>query len=152
MAGGPRILIVEARFYDDIADQMVKGAVQTLTEQGAGYKRIIVPGILEIPAVIRFAVRAMELRATDFRYAGYVVLGCAIKGGTDHYDHVCRESISGVQNLAMQYSLAMGNGILTCHKREQAIERARVDGKYNVGGRAAQACLRMIEVKRELGL
>ncbi|EKV31592.1 6,7-dimethyl-8-ribityllumazine synthase [Caenispirillum salinarum AK4] len=151
MASGPRFLIVESRFYDDISDQLVKGAVQELTAQGAGYKRIIVPGILEIPAVIRFAVRAMELRATDTRFAGYVVLGCAIKGETDHYEHVCHQAIDGVQKLALQYSLAIGNGILTCRTREQALTRARVDEK-NFGGKAAAAALRMIQVKREMGL
>lgn len=151
MASGPRFLIVESRFYDDISDQLVKGAVQELTAQGAGYKRIIVPGILEIPAVIRFAVRAMELRATDTRFAGYVVLGCAIKGETDHYEHVCHQAIDGVQKLALQYSLAVGNGILTCRNREQALTRARVDEK-NFGGKAAAAAMRMIQVKREMGL
>jgi 6,7-dimethyl-8-ribityllumazine synthase len=151
MAGGPRILIVEARFYDDISDHLVKGAVQELSEQGAGYKRIFVPGILEIPAVIRFAIRAMELRATDMRFAGYIVLGCAIKGETDHYEHVCREAIQGTQKLALDYSLAIGNGILTCQTRQQAMERARIDGR-NFGGKAAQACLRMINIKKEMGL
>ncbi|MGC2854230.1 6,7-dimethyl-8-ribityllumazine synthase [Novispirillum sp. DQ9] len=151
MAGGPRILIVEARFYEDIADHLVKGAVQELTAQGAGYKRVIVPGVLEIPAVVRFAIRAMELRATDTRFAGYIVLGCAIKGETDHYEHVCREAMGGIQKLALDYSLAVGNGILTCQTRQQALDRARVDGK-NLGGKAAKACLRMINIKRELGL
>lgn len=151
MAGGPRILIVEARFYEDIADHLVKGAVQELTAQGAGYKRVIVPGVLEIPAVVRFAIRAMELRATDTRFAGYIVLGCAIKGETDHYEHVCREAMSGIQKLALDYSLAVGNGVLTCQTRQQALDRARVDGK-NLGGKAARACLRMINIKRELGL
>lgn len=151
MAGGPRILIVEARFYEDIADHLVKGAVQELTAQGAGYKRVIVPGVLEIPAVVRFAIRAMELRATDTRFAGYIVLGCAIKGETDHYEHVCREAMGGIQKLSLDYSLAVGNGILTCQTRQQALDRARVDGK-NLGGKAAKACLRMINIKRELGL
>ena len=151
MAAGPRILIIEARFYDDIADHLVKGAVQELPAQGAGYKRVIVPGILEIPAAVRFAVRAMELRATDMRYAGYVVLGCALHGETDHYEHVCRGAMDGLQRLSLDYSLALGNGILTCHNREQAMERARVDRK-NLGGKAARACLRMIDIKRELGL
>ncbi len=151
MAGGPRILIVEARFYEDIADHLVKGAVQELTAQGAGYKRVIVPGVLELPSVVRFAIRAMELRATDTRFAGYVVLGCAIKGETDHYEHVCREAMGGIQKLALDYSLAVGNGILTCQTRQQALDRARVDGK-NLGGKAAKACLRMINIKRELGL
>lgn len=151
MAGGPRILIVEARFYDDITDDLVKGAVAELTAKGAGYKRIIVPGILEIPAVIRYAIRAMELRATEHRFAGYVVLGCAIKGLTDHYEHVSRASVDGVQNLALQYSLAVGNGIITCHDYDHAVERASPEGR-NFGGRAATACLRMIAVKHELGL
>lgn len=148
---GPRILIIEARFYDDIADHLVKGAVQELTAHGYGYKRIIVPGVLEIPAVLRFAVRSMELRATDMRFAGYVVLGCAIRGETDHYDHVAREAMTGVQRLVLDYSLAVGNGILTVNNRDQAMARARVDAK-NLGGKSAKACLRMIDIKKEMGL
>ncbi len=151
MSGGPRLLIVEARFYDAITDELVRGAVDALTRHGAGYKRVIVPGILEIPAVIRFAVRAMELRATDMRFAGYIALGCAIKGETDHYEHVCTQSMNGVQKMALQYSLAIGNGILTCPTEELAMSRARVS-EGNHGGRAAEAALRMIAVKKELGL
>lgn len=150
-AAGPRILIVEARFYDDITDNLVKGAVQELTAHGAGFKRIIVPGVLEIPAVIRFAVRAMELRATDTRFAGYIALGCVIKGESDHYEHVCNQSMRGLQDIALEYSLAVGNGILTVRNREQANARADVERK-NLGGKAAAACLRMIEIKKELGL
>jgi 6,7-dimethyl-8-ribityllumazine synthase len=146
-----RILIVESRFYEDITDGLVKGAVRELTAQGAGYKRVIVPGILEIPAAIRYAIRAMELRATDERFGGYIALGCAIKGETDHYDHVCREAIAGVQKLALDYTLALGNGILTVRNRQQAMERCAPE-KRNFGGQAARACLRMIELKRELSL
>ncbi len=151
VSAAPRVLIVEARFYDDITDHLVKGAVQELTEHGVGYKRVIVPGALEIPAVIRFAIRAMELRAIEERYAGYVVLGCVIRGETDHYDQVCRESMRGVQDLILEYSLAVGHGILTCGTREQAVERARIDQK-NLGGRAASACLSMMRIKKEIGL
>jgi len=151
MSGGTRVLIVEARFYDDITDELVRGAVEALSRHGAGYRRIIVPGILEIPAVIRYAVRAMELRATEIRFAGYVVLGCAIKGETSHYEHVCTQAMSGVQQVTLQYTLAVGNGILTCPTYELAMERAKVSGG-NHGGRAAEAALRMIAVKKELGL
>jgi len=151
MSAEPRFLIVEARFYDDITDELVRGAVEALARQGAGYKRIIVPGVLEIPAVIRFAIRSMELRATDHRFAGYIALGCAIKGETDHYDHVCTQTMNGIQDLTLQYSLAVGNGVLTCPSHELALTRARVD-KGNHGGRAADAALRMIAVKKELGL
>ncbi|HXP97173.1 MAG TPA: 6,7-dimethyl-8-ribityllumazine synthase [Telmatospirillum sp.] len=148
---GVRILIVESRFYDEITDNLVKGVVKELAAVGAGYKRLIVPGILEIPAAIRFAIRAMELRATDERYSGYIALGCAIKGETDHYEHVSREAIGGVQKLALDYTLAVGNGILTVHNRAQAMERCSPE-RRNFGGQAARACLRMIEIKRELSL
>ncbi len=151
MSEGPRLLIVEARVHDDITDELVRGAVEMLTRHGAGYKRIIVPSILEIPAVIRFAVRSMEVRATDQRFAGYVVLGCAIKGETDYYEHACTQAMSGVQQLALQFSLAIGNGILTCPNDELALARARVDDG-NFGGLAAETALRMIAVKKELGL
>jgi 6,7-dimethyl-8-ribityllumazine synthase len=151
MAGGPRILIVEARFYDDIADMLIKGAVRELTTQGAGYKRVILPGIFEVPAAIRYAIRAMELRATDERYGGYLALGCAIKGETDHYEHICRETMGALQNLALQYTLALGTGILTCRTKQQALERADPE-KGDFGGQAARACLRMIDIKRDLRL
>jgi 6,7-dimethyl-8-ribityllumazine synthase len=146
-----RVLIVESRFYEEITDNLVKGAVRELTAVGMGYKRLIVPGILEIPGAVRFAIRSMELRATDERYVGYIALGCAIKGETDHYDHVSREAMSGLQNLVLQYTLALGNGILTVHNRQHAMERAMPE-RRNFGGQAARACLRMIEIKRELSL
>ncbi|GEO82475.1 6,7-dimethyl-8-ribityllumazine synthase [Pararhodospirillum oryzae] len=151
MAGGPRILIVEARFYDDITDNLVRGAIRALEQEGAGFKRVLVPGIIEAPAVIRYAIRSIELRATDYRYAGYVVLGCAIKGETDHYENACRVAIDGLMHLTLTYSLAMGNGILTCQTYDQALERSDPD-KRDFGGQAARACLRMLKVKRELGL
>ncbi|ABC22622.1 6,7-dimethyl-8-ribityllumazine synthase [Rhodospirillum rubrum] len=149
--GGPRILIVEARFYEEITDNLVRGAVQALTAAGAGFKRIIVPGIIETPAVIRYAVRSIELRATDHRYAGYVVLGCAIKGETDHYENAARVAMDGIKDLTLQYSLAVGNGILTCRTGEQALVRSDPAGR-DFGGQAARACLRMLDVKREMGL
>jgi 6,7-dimethyl-8-ribityllumazine synthase len=93
----------------------------------------------------------MELRATDERYAGYIALGCAIRGETDHYDNICRETMGGLQRLVLEYSLAVGTGILTVHNRQQAMERC-VPERRNHGGQAARACLRMIELKRELSL
>ena len=123
MSNGVRILIVESRFYDEITDGLVKGAVRELTAVGAGFKRIVVPGILEIPAAIRFVVQAAEQRANDERYTGFIALGCAIRGETDHYQHVSHEAIRGCQDLALQYSLALGNGILTTHNKQQAMER-----------------------------
>lgn len=146
-----RVLIVESRYYDDIVDHLVQGAVAKLTNEGVGYKRVQVPGALEIPGAIRFAIRSMELRASDARYAGYIALGCVIRGQTSHYDYVCENSIGGIQKLVLEYSLASGTGILTCPNRELALERARVD-QQDKGGWAAHACLEMMKLKREMGL
>ncbi len=85
------------------------------------------------------------------RFDGYVALGCVIRGETSHYEYVCRESARKLQDLACQYALALGYGILTCDTKEQAWERARVDGR-NKGGEAARACLRMLEIKRQFHL
>src|SRR5688572_18661486 len=152
---GPHILIVEARFYEDIADELVRGAIIELEKAGATYDRIAVPGAFEIPAAINFALTAAEggTPANDEsavpRYDGYVALGCVIRGETTHYDYVCEESARGLQDLAITYMLAIGNGILTVENEEQAWERARVE-RLNKGGGAAEACLAMVALKQKL--
>jgi 6,7-dimethyl-8-ribityllumazine synthase len=151
MAERPSILIVEARFYEDIADELVHGAVSALDEGGAGHERVSVPGAFEIPVAIRMAMRSMDFFAGRRRFDGYVALGCVIRGETSHYDYVCAESARKLQDLACEHTLALGYGILTCETREQAWQRARVDGK-NRGGAAARACLAMLELKRHFHL
>ena len=147
----PHVMLVEARFYDDIADEMVRGATAVLDEAGASYERFSVPGAFEIPAAVRFAVRSMDVSDSRRRFDGYVALGCVIRGETTHYDYVCQESARGLMDLATQYSLAMGYGILTCENRDQAWVRAAVD-QGNKGAAAAQACLEMVGLKNRLGM
>ncbi len=151
MSETPHIMIVEARFYDDIADELVKGAVNELAAEGATHHRVAVPGCLEIPAAILYAVRSMDYFTARKRFDGYVALGCVIRGETTHYDIVCNESARGLQDLALRYALAIGNGILTVENREQAWARASVAQK-NKGAVAARACLDMIELKRQFRL
>ncbi len=151
MSEKPHILIVEARFYGDIADALLAGAVAELEERGAGYEKISVPGALEIPAAIRMAIRALDVVGGRRRYDGFVALGCVIRGETSHYDVVAGESARGLMDLVLQFSVAIGNGILTCENREQALVRAAVD-RVNKGGFAAKAALDVIEVKQHLGM
>ena len=151
MAEGPHVLIVEARYYEDIAEELIKGAAGVLEEAGVAYDRIAVPGVFEVPAAIRFAIRSMEVGAASQRYAGFIALGCVIRGETDHYDHICREASRALMDLSVNYSIALGFGILTCHSHEQAKVRATVEQK-NKGGEAAKACLRLMDVKRSLRL
>jgi 6,7-dimethyl-8-ribityllumazine synthase len=147
----PHILIVEARYYAHISDELLKGAVAALTEAGASHDRVEVPGAFEIPAAIRFAAEGHRLGKTTVRYDGFVALGCVIRGETTHYDYVCNESARGLQDLALQHNLAIGFGVLTVENEAQALARASVTRK-NKGGEAARACLAMVALRRRFGL
>ena len=147
----PHILVVEARFYEDIADALYAGAKGVLDEAGVTHERVEVPGAFEIPAVVRMAIKSMDFFAGRKRFDGYVALGCVIRGETSHYDYVCGESARMLQDLACRHTLALGYGILTCENKDQAWVRAAVDQK-NKGGDAAAACLAMLDVKRQFHL
>jgi 6,7-dimethyl-8-ribityllumazine synthase len=147
MTERPHIMVVEARYYEGLSEELLRGATQALETAGASFERFQVPGALEIPAAVRFAAESMGSLAQRKRFDGYVALGCVIRGETTHYDHVCEESWRGLNHLALTFQLAIGNGILTVESEEQAWERARVDRKNN-GGWAANACLAMIALKR----
>jgi len=149
MPATPHLLIVEARFYDDIADELLAGAVNALENAGATFDVVTVPGALEIPAAVAMAIYAAEDGGVD--YDGFVALGCVIRGETGHYDIVAGESARALMDLAIEECVAIGNGILTCENGEQAWARARVSDK-NKGGAAAQAALAMIAVSEKLGV
>jgi 6,7-dimethyl-8-ribityllumazine synthase len=140
-----RVLLVEARYYAHIADELMRGAVAELEKAGAGHERITVPGAFEIPAAIQFAHLSRQ------GFDGYVALGCVIRGETSHYDLICTECARGLQDLALRERLAIGFGVLTVENEAQALARARLD-KRNKGGEAVRACLAMVDLKRRFGL
>ena len=144
----PHILIVEARFYEDMADALLDGATSALKEAGATFDVVTVPGALEIPAAIAMALDGADNGVTE--YDGFVALGMVIRGETHHFDIVANESARALMDLAVSESLALGNGILTVENSDQAWVRARKsDG--DKGGFAARAALTMIELKKRLG-
>jgi 6,7-dimethyl-8-ribityllumazine synthase len=143
-------LIIDARFYPQLADELVKGATEELKRLGASWDRISVPGVLEIPAALSMALLAGE-EEEERAYAGYVLLGCVIRGETSHYDIVAKESARAVMDLAVDDGLAIGNGILTVEDEKQAWARAKVSEK-NKGGAAAAAAFEMAELRRRLGV
>lgn len=142
------LLIVEARFHDALADALLDGATSALDEAGATYDVVTVPGALEIPAVISFALDAAEEGGTD--YDGFVALGTVIRGDTYHFEIVANESSRGLMDLAVEESLAIGNGILTTENEAQAWVRAR-RSEGDKGGFAARAALTMIALREKLG-
>jgi 6,7-dimethyl-8-ribityllumazine synthase len=144
----PHVLIIEARFYDDMADALLDGAKSALAAAGATYDVVTVPGALEIPAAL-----AMALDGADnggILYDGYVALGMVIRGETYHFDIVANESSRALMDLAVSESLAIGNGILTVENDEQAWARAK-KSEGDKGGFAARAALTMIALKEKLG-
>jgi 6,7-dimethyl-8-ribityllumazine synthase len=138
------IMIVESRYYEEIAEELLRGATKALDEAGAAYECVTVPGAFEIPAMVKFAVDGAD--SID----GFVTLGCVIRGETTHYDYVCQESARALQDLAVHHSLAIGYGILTCENRGQAMARAAVD-VGDKGGFVANACLSMIDLRAKYG-
>jgi 6,7-dimethyl-8-ribityllumazine synthase len=142
------ILIVEARFYDDLADALLDGAKHALDAAGATYDIVTVPGALEIPAAIAMALDGADEGGTE--YDGFVALGMVIRGETYHFDIVANESARALMDLAVSESLALGNGILTVENDDQAWARAR-RSEGDKGGFAARAALTMIALKNKLG-
>ena len=144
---GARALIVEARFYDDIQDALLEGAVAELKAAGVNHDVITVPGALEIPAAIAIAIEAGEKNGKPFDAAS--ALGCVIRGETIHFEIVSMESSRGLMDLAVAKRFPLGNGILTVNNEEQAWARARAND-LNKGGDAARAALAMLRIKRRL--
>jgi 6,7-dimethyl-8-ribityllumazine synthase len=143
-----KILIIEGRFYDDLADELLAGAKDALEAFGAEYDVISVPGAFEIPAVISIAEEA-RVKPMGKTYDGYVALGTVIRGETTHYDYVCNESARGLMDLSIRHRLALGYGILTVENEEQAWARAR-RSEGDKGGTVAKVCLEMIAIRKSL--
>jgi 6,7-dimethyl-8-ribityllumazine synthase len=150
MTDKPHIMVVEARFYEDLSDALWEGAQRALDAAGATYERVSVPGALEIPIAMRLAHLAGEAGTLKQKFDGYVALGCVIRGETTHYDTVCNESARGLMNLGTEYGLAIGNGILTCENDEQAWVRAKAN-ELDKGGGAALAALSLVALRKKLG-
>ncbi len=145
---GARILVVEARFYEAIADALLAGAMRALNEAQASIDRISVPGSLEIPTAIAIAADAAQRRRRP--YDGVVALGCVIRGETIHFEIVSHQSARGLMELSVARGLPIGNGIITVENEAQAFARARID-EQDKGGDAARAALALIGLKRRLG-
>lgn len=142
-----RILVVEARFYENFSDDLLRGATRVLGEAGAEFDRITVPGALEIPGAIVMATEAAQRRRAP--YDGVVALGCVIQGETYHFELVSNESARGLMDLTIERQLCIGNGILTVDTEAQARARSGDDGR-NKGASAAKAALAMVALKRAL--
>jgi len=138
------VMIVRSPYYQEIADQLTRGAKIYLKENNCDFDIFDVSGALEIPLAIKYGISSAERD-----YNAYIALGCVIRGETSHYDIVAGESARGLMDLMLEHDVPIGNGILTCDTKEQAITRADTAEK-NKGRDAAQAALALFKLKREL--
>jgi 6,7-dimethyl-8-ribityllumazine synthase len=143
---GARILVVEARFYNDIADALLAGCAKALDEAKAAWDMITVPGSLEIVPAIAIAIEAAEKQKRP--YDGVVALGCVIQGETFHFDIVAMQSARALIDFSVEHGLPIGNGILTVDNEAQAWTRARLT-EGDKGGDATRAALALVEIKRK---
>ncbi|HEY8032909.1 MAG TPA: 6,7-dimethyl-8-ribityllumazine synthase [Methylocella sp.] len=147
-ARGARFLIVEARYYEDIAAMLLEGAKTALAKAGASFDLVGVPGALEIPLALAIALD--HAAASKHPFDGAVALGCIIRGETHHFEIVANESARALMRLALARKLAFGNGILTVDNEAQALSRA--DPKQgDKGGDAVRAALSLHRLKLAIG-
>jgi 6,7-dimethyl-8-ribityllumazine synthase len=144
---GARVLVVEARFYDDIADELLRGATAAIEAAQARAEVLTVGGALEIPQTLAMALDAAE--AAGQPYDAAVALGCVIRGDTFHFEIVAGESARALMDLSVARAVPLGNGIITVDTDQQAWTRARV-AELNKGGGAVDAALTVLRIKRRL--
>jgi 6,7-dimethyl-8-ribityllumazine synthase len=143
-----RLLIVESRVHETLADTLLDGARKAIEAGNADCDVITAPGAFEIPGLIAHAEEGGH-RPAGVRYDGYVALGCVVRDETYQFNVIAHETARGLMDLTIGKRLVIGNGLLNVEHIDQA--RARVMGPDGgVGGAAARACLAMIALKRRL--
>ena len=130
-----KILIISSNFYPEISENLIEGATRFLDTKNITYDILIVPGSMEIPLFL-------NKKKNDF--SGYIILGCVIKGQTDHYEVVKNVTLSKIYDFSYENNFPISNALLTVDKYSQAIERSRID-KKNLGENAAKVCLELIK-------
>ena len=131
-----KICIVASKYYKDIIDMLIDGANEAINNHKKRFKTniIYVPGVFEIPHVI-----SKNLKKFD----AFIALGCVIKGETPHFDFISKSSIDAIMKLSIESKKPIGNGILTCFNKDQAVERADKSNK-NKGKEAADAAIELL--------
>jgi 6,7-dimethyl-8-ribityllumazine synthase len=139
----PSVIIITAPYYRQVVTGMVDGARGVLDSVEADYEIVEVAGAFELPQALRIAA------GTDRPFDGFIVIGCVVKGETDHYDFICRASMDGILRVALDHKLCLGTALLTVDNLDQAL--ARSGDEHNKGAEAAIAMLKQIALLRHLG-
>ncbi len=135
--------VVVGRFYEDLAKRLLDGAMTAFERDGEHVVEVFdVPGAYELPLAASYAARSG-------RFDGVACLGAVIRGETDHYDFVCAEAARGIMRVQLDTGVPCAFGVLTVENMEQALARTG-GGKRDQGAHAAEAVLRMAELRAQL--
>jgi 6,7-dimethyl-8-ribityllumazine synthase len=137
-----RFAIAVGRFYTELAERLVAGAMRVFGEAGSPVEIHDVPGAFELPLAAKYC-------ADSGRYAGVACLGAVIRGETSHYDYVCESAASGILRVSLDTGVPCAFGVLTVENMNQALARTG-DGKRHQGEDAAHAVLTMAALRTSL--
>jgi 6,7-dimethyl-8-ribityllumazine synthase len=139
----PKILVISAPYYKQVVDGMLDAAQALLAQVNAEVTLAEVSGAFELPQALSIAAAANK------GFDGYIVLGCVVRGETDHYEFICASTLDGLLRVAGEQVLCLGTAVLTVDTLAQAVARSHETGS-NKGTEAAAACLKQIALKRAL--
>lgn len=139
----PKILAISAPYYHSVVAGMLDSAKALLAQVKAELTVVEVSGAYELPQGLSIAV------ASGKKFDGYIVLGCVVRGETDHYEFICAATMDGLLRVAAEGALCLGTALLTVDTLAQAVARSHETGS-NKGAEAASACLKQIALKRSL--
>ena len=141
----PRILVIQAPYDREVVEGMLRGAQRVFAGVNATTDVVEVAGGYELPAALAMALKSQR------RWDGFLLLGCVVKGETDHYTFICDAICQGVMDVSTRSAAAIGFGLLTVDSLAQAEARSR-DDRMNKGAEAAHAVLGQIAIARGWGL
>ncbi len=141
----PRILAIVAPYYREVVDGMLAGARRVFADINASVEVAEVAGGYELPAALAMALKAPR------RWDGFLLLGCVVRGETDHYTFICDAICHGVMDLSTRHAAPIGFGLLTVDSLDQALARSR-DDRMNKGAEAAHAVIGQVALARRWGL
>ena len=146
MINKKKVLLVCSPYYQNITNNLIEGAIKALKSHYVEYKILNVPGALEIAPAIKLVIdKSIKKPLFD----GFVALGCIIRGETYHFEIVANESSRALTDLSLNYSIPIGNGILTVSNLDQAIKRSD-PLQFDKGADAAMACISLINIKNDI--
>ena len=136
------ILVVSAAYYPEISENLIKAANAQIRHLGKkNISTANVPGIFEIPVVISNYIKSFD---------GFIALGCVIKGKTPHFEFISKAVTNALIELSITYKKPIGNGIITCLNKKQALERSQLKGKWALKNKGRESARAVLSVLRHL--